>query len=77
MYFLDDPETLKQEYIKHLNCLTVNMDVNNIDFKSQEYLELEAENQSLKEDNERINLMWDEIQDLKKRQELWDNIKGD
>ena len=77
VYFLDDPETLKQEYIKHLNCLTVNMDVNNIDFKSQEYLELEAENQSLKEDNERINLMWDEIQDLKKRQELWDNIKGD
>ena len=42
--------------------------------RSQEYLELEAENQSLKEDNERINLMWDELQDLKKRQDLWDNI---
>ena len=50
--------------------------LNNVDFKSQEYLELEAENQSLKEDNERINLMWDELQDLKKRTNIWESIKN-
>ena len=50
VYFLDDPETLREEYIKHLNCLTVNMDVNQLDIKSPEFVQLETENISLKEE---------------------------
>lgn len=40
-YFMEDPKKLKEKYIEHLDCLTINMDVNNIDLKSPEYLELE------------------------------------
>ena len=72
VYFLDDPDTLKQEYIKHLDCLTVHLDVNSIDFKSQEYLELEAENKRYK--NELAEFRKD-LEDLRKRQEIWDNLK--
>ena len=72
VYFLDDPETLKQEYIKHLNCLTVNMDVHNVDFKSQEYMELENENNMLKEN---YNKLWEEINNVKARQEAWEQFK--
>ena len=74
VYFLDDPETLKQEYIKHLNCLTVNMDVNNIDFKSKEYLELEKENESLK--NDYTNLIT-RIEALENDRPTWDEFIKD
>lgn len=63
VYFLDDPETLKQEYIKHLDCLTVHMDVHNISFKSDEYLQLEKENTELKND---LNTILDRIEKLEK-----------
>lgn len=41
-YFLEDPEKLRQRYVEHLDCLTINLDVNNLDIKSQEYIELET-----------------------------------
>ena len=44
-YFMEDPKKLKEKYIEHLDCLTINMDVTNIDIKSQEYLELEQKYQ--------------------------------
>ena len=72
VYFLDDPETLKQEYIKHLNCLTVNMDVHNVEFKSPEYMELERENIELKDN---YNKMWEEINSMKARQDAWETLK--
>jgi hypothetical protein len=72
VYFLDDPDTLKQEYIKHLDCLSVHWDVNSIDFKSQEYLELEAENKRYKNELEEFRK---DLEDLRKRQEIWDNLK--
>jgi integrase len=40
-YFLEDPEKLRQRYIEHMGAVTINLDVNNIDIKSTEYLELE------------------------------------
>lgn len=40
-YFLEDPEKLRQKYIEHMDAVTINLDVNNLDIKSQEYLELE------------------------------------
>lgn len=41
-YFMEDPEKLKQEYVRHLDCLMINW--NAIDYKSPEYLELERVN---------------------------------
>ena len=42
VYFFEDPEVLRQKYIKHMEAVTINLDVNNIDIKSKEYLELES-----------------------------------
>lgn len=64
VYFLDDPETLKQEYIKHLNCLTVNMDVHNVDFKSKEYIELESENNELRKQNDETTRRLDNLEKI-------------
>ena len=48
-YFMEDPEKLRKEYIKHLDCLLINW--NDIDYKSPEYLKLESE---IVEKNEKI-----------------------
>lgn len=42
-YFMEDPKNLKEKYIEHLKCLTINLDVNNLDIKSPEYVKLENE----------------------------------
>ena len=43
-YFFDNPEKIREEYIKHMDCLTINLDVNSLDIKSPEYVQLENEN---------------------------------
>ena len=48
-YFFDDPNILREKYIEHMAAITINLDVNKIDIKSPEYLELEQENKQLKE----------------------------
>lgn len=48
-YFVDTPEALRKRYIEHVDCLTVHMDIRSIDLKSPEYIELETENNRLKE----------------------------
>lgn len=47
-YFTEDPTKLKEKYIQHLDCLTINMDVNQLDIKSPEFVQLENENTTLK-----------------------------
>lgn len=47
-YFMEDPQKLREKYIEHLDCLTINLDVNNLDIKSEEFIELENENNVLK-----------------------------
>lgn len=74
-YFMVNPEDLKQEYINHLPALMMTVDVEKLSIKSPEYHKLEQENKSLKEDNEKINQMWEELQDIKKRTELWEEMK--
>ena len=74
-YFMVNPEDLKQEYINHLPALMMTVDVEKLSIKSPEYHKLEQENKSLKEDNEKINKMWEELQDIKKRTELWEEMK--
>lgn len=41
-YFLDDPKILLKKYVEHYPCLLIESKVNNIDWKSVEYKELEA-----------------------------------
>lgn len=41
-YFLDDPTILLKKYVEHFQCLLIETTVNNIDWKSPEYQELEA-----------------------------------
>lgn len=62
-YFFDDPQKLRQKYIEHMNAVTINLDVNNIDIKSPEYVQLETESQEKDEkikDYEEIFDKWDE-----------------
>lgn len=40
-YFFDDPNILREKYIEHMAAITINLDINNIDIKSPEYLELQ------------------------------------
>lgn len=40
-YFLDDPNILMKKYIEHFQCLLIELQVNNIDLKSPEFIELE------------------------------------
>ena len=47
-YFYENPLKLREIYIEHLNCLTINMDVNQLDIKSPEFVKLENENDALK-----------------------------
>jgi len=39
-YFLDDPEKLREKYIQHMGCLTINLDINQIDIESPEFKKL-------------------------------------
>lgn len=43
VYFIDTPEELKKMYVEHVGCLTINMEVRELNIKSEEYLQLEKE----------------------------------
>lgn len=47
-YFYENPLKLREIYIEHLDCLTINLDVNQLDIKSPEFIKLENENDALK-----------------------------
>lgn len=67
-YFMENPNKLKEKYIEHLDCLTINMDVTNIDIKSQEYLELEQKYQ------EKEDIVKDMEERLSKVENIFHNI---
>ena len=46
--------------------------MDNVDFKSKAYFKLEVVNKSLKEDNEKISIMWEEFNYEDKRSNIWD-----
>ena len=48
-YFMEDPSRLREKYIEHMNAVTINLDVNNLDIKSPEFIQLETENQEKSE----------------------------
>ena len=59
-YFMENPEDLKKAYIKAMDCLCINLDVNNLNIKTPEYLEME--NKVVEAEN-----IKNEMEDLKKR----------
>ena len=63
-YFFDDPIKLREKYIQHLDCLTINWDINNVDIKSPEYIQLEKE---IREKDETINRYEELFQDVDSR----------
>lgn len=69
-YFMEDPMKLREIYIEHLNCLTINLDVNNLDLKSPEYVKLENENTSLKSE---LNKLDDIMERLNKLESMSDD----
>lgn len=54
-YFVDTPEKLKVRYMEHVSCLAVDMEIKNIDLKSEEFVRLEYENEQLREAIESID----------------------
>ena len=54
-YFFDNPENIRESYIGHMDCLTINLDVNSIDIKSPEYVKLENENKSYQSQMDELN----------------------
>ena len=54
-YFMEDQHKLKEKYIEHLNAITINMDVNNLDIKSPDYIKLENELENKKQEVESMN----------------------
>ena len=65
-YFWENPEKLKEVYVENLNCLTIYLDVNNLDIKSPEFLKLENENRVYKEKEEQINSILERLEKLEK-----------
>lgn len=70
-YFMTNPEDLKAEYIEHLPALMMGKEVEKIKIKSPEYIRLESENKEYKESLEE---MWEEINNIKKRNDIWDEL---
>ena len=62
-YFTEDPNKLREKYISHLDCLTINLDVNNMDIKSPEYVELE---QKYNEKESQFNNMEERLSRMEK-----------
>ena len=70
-YFYDDPIKLREKYIEHLDCLTINMDVNKLDIKSPEFIKLETENESLRSDLDEI---YSRLDSLEQNRPKWEDI---
>ena len=70
-YFMENPSKLKEKYIEHLDCLTINLDVNSLNLKSNEYIELERENNSLRNDLD--NILY-RIEKLERDKPSWDDF---
>lgn len=69
-YFLEDPEKLRQKYVEHLDCLTINLDVNSLEIKSPEYIELE---QKYNEKEKQVNNMEER---LSKVEEIFNQVNN-
>ena len=69
-YYVDTPEKLKEMYSRHVNCLYIT-DVERYKSESERLLE---ENREYKEN---LNDLWSELNDIRERQRVWDDLKFD
>lgn len=78
VYFFDDPNVLRQKYIEHMAAVTINLDVNNLDIKSAEYLELEQKydekEAEVKEMNSRLETIEKALFDIDRRPRTREDI---
>jgi len=72
VYFLEDTETLRHEYIQAMQGVLIYTDVKEITMYSPEYQKLEQENQQYKEN---LDELWSELNNIKKRSEIWESLK--
>lgn len=63
-YFWENPEKLRDIYIENLNCLTINLDVNNLDIKSPEFVKLENENTTLRTELDKMDEIMERLTKL-------------
>lgn len=63
-YFTEDPTKLKEKYIQHLDCLTINMDVNQLDIKSPKFIKLETENTTLRTELDKMDEIMERLSKL-------------
>lgn len=70
-YFMENPSKLKEKYIQHLGCLTINLDITQIDIESQEfkklqemYVEKEAEVKNIEDRLQKIEKLFTDVDNL-------------
>ncbi|MBO7718718.1 MAG: site-specific integrase, partial [Methanosphaera sp.] len=75
-YFYNDPKKLQKKYIKYMGAITINLDVNNLEIKSPEYVELENKNKELQRKyDENIKALWSELDNMKIRSNTWEKLQ--
>ena len=72
-YFYENPLKLREIYIENMQYLCINWDIANVDIKSPEYMELEKENNELRDNYSKL---WDEINSVKARQDAWEELRN-
>ena len=65
VYFFEDENRLKEEYIKHMHSLLIFSEVREVTVHSEEFLELKKENEELKKQMLKIQQMQDELNNIK------------
>lgn len=65
-YFYDDPKKLQEKYIKYMNAVTIYLDVNKLDLKSPEFIQLEEENRELRDKQDKLKDILERLERLEK-----------
>ena len=63
-YFMEDPKKLKEKYIEHINCLTINSDISQLDEKSEEYKQMEEELYNKQMEVDELNARMDDLEKI-------------
>jgi integrase len=74
-YFYTDTETLRNEFIQHMDGLLIFTETKKIDQYSPEYAELKKQNKILLEKEKQINKIWDKLNNIENRQNIWEEMK--
>lgn len=70
-YYIDTPEQLKKMYVEHMNCLYI---TETSKYKNENE-QLREENKELKEKEKQIDEIWNEINNIKERENVWESLK--